>query len=116
VLTDVSEERIASIFRVEEKKKSASEPAWTSANLGRSSETSVNTTSTRGLIPEDGFLHSHRRENLRSYKFATVEFLTKHCSTVLLERLQDETNLICLNVERSCKGCVNHTMMILSLN
>jgi hypothetical protein len=27
VLTDVSEERIASIFRVEDKKKSASEPA-----------------------------------------------------------------------------------------
>jgi hypothetical protein len=27
VLTDVSEERIASIFRVEEKKKSTSEPA-----------------------------------------------------------------------------------------
>jgi hypothetical protein len=28
VLTNVSEERIASIFRVEDKKKSASEPAW----------------------------------------------------------------------------------------
>jgi hypothetical protein len=33
VLTDVSEERIASIFKVEEKKnKSASEPAWEGAN------------------------------------------------------------------------------------
>jgi hypothetical protein len=31
VLTDVSEERIASIFRVGDKKKSASEPARTGA-------------------------------------------------------------------------------------
>jgi hypothetical protein len=31
VLTDVSEERIASIFRVEDKKNSASEPAWAGA-------------------------------------------------------------------------------------
>jgi hypothetical protein len=31
LLTDVLEERIASIFRVEYKKKSASEPAWTGA-------------------------------------------------------------------------------------
>jgi hypothetical protein len=33
----------------------------------RSSETSVNTISTRRHIPEDCFLHSHRRENLKSY-------------------------------------------------
>jgi hypothetical protein len=32
-----------------------------------SSETSVHTISTRRHIPEDGFLHSHRRENLESY-------------------------------------------------
>jgi hypothetical protein len=43
VKTDVSEERVASIFRVREK--------------------------TRELrsLPEDGLLHSHRRENLKSY-------------------------------------------------
>jgi hypothetical protein len=35
----------------------------------RSSETSVNTTSTRCHIPEDCFLHSHRRESLKSYVF-----------------------------------------------
>jgi hypothetical protein len=56
VLTYVSEERIASIFRVEGKiRKSASE------------ETSVNTKSTRCHILEYCFLQSHRRENLKSY-------------------------------------------------
>jgi hypothetical protein len=34
----------------------------------RSSETSVNTISTLRHIPEDDSLHSHRRENLKSYK------------------------------------------------
>jgi hypothetical protein len=33
----------------------------------RSSETSVHTRSTRRHIPEDGTLHCHRRENLKSY-------------------------------------------------
>jgi hypothetical protein len=33
----------------------------------RSSETSVNTLSTRRHIPEDCILHSHRRDNLKSY-------------------------------------------------
>jgi hypothetical protein len=33
----------------------------------RSSETSVLTRATRRIIPEDTILHSHRRENLKSY-------------------------------------------------
>jgi hypothetical protein len=72
VLTDVLEERIASIFRVEEEEKSASEPAWGGANRLKmeaiySSETSVISICTRRHTPEDRFLHSHRRVNLKSY-------------------------------------------------
>jgi phospholipid N-methyltransferase len=34
-------------------------------------ETSVLTTATRRHIPEEGILHSHRRENLKSYILLT---------------------------------------------
>jgi hypothetical protein len=40
----------------------------------RSSETSVqSTTSTRLHTPEDSILHSHRRENLKSYKVMKLQ-------------------------------------------
>jgi hypothetical protein len=40
----------------------------------RSSETSVPNTTTRHQIPEDDFLHSHRRENLKSYRVGRFVF------------------------------------------
>jgi hypothetical protein len=66
VRTDVSEERRASIIRVAR-----------IGELGKmmealsSSETSVLTRTTRRNISEDGILHSHRRENLKSYNGRT---------------------------------------------
>jgi hypothetical protein len=61
VWTDVSEERIASVFRVE--KSASEEPAW----AGGCSLQSVHTSSTRRRIPEDDILHSHPREDIKSY-------------------------------------------------
>jgi hypothetical protein len=73
VLTDVSEERAGT--------SSMLVPALSGSSLAdfllfsstlkmeeiRFSETSLNTISTRRHIPEEYFLHSHRRENLKSY-------------------------------------------------
>jgi hypothetical protein len=83
--TDVSEESIASIFRVE--KCMSEKPVCTGADLQppahagsplahfstlkmeaiRSSEKLVNARSTQRHIPEDHTLHSHRCGSLKSY-------------------------------------------------
>jgi hypothetical protein len=103
VWTDVPEKRIASIFMVE--KSASEEPTWAGgcrlshqsktcrlqlpAHAGSSlanfstlkievilsSETSVHTRSKRRHIPEDGILHSHRRENLKSYNVRFIQFV-----------------------------------------
>jgi hypothetical protein len=78
VWTDVSEECIAHIFRVEklarEKLARAGGADFSTLKMQaiRSSETSVHIRFIRRHIPEDGNLHSYRRENLKSYKIVSI--------------------------------------------
>jgi hypothetical protein len=98
VRTDIPEERVSSIFRVRGKKTREIRESEVTLRSGknrrllrsrefrlffpltlkmeatRSSETSVLTINTRRKIPEDGLLHSHRRENLKSYITLHVHF------------------------------------------
>jgi hypothetical protein len=73
VWTDVSEELITSIFRVEiHAGSSLLDFSTLKMEAIRSSETSFHIRSTQRHIPEDGILHSHRNENLKSYLFRIV--------------------------------------------
>jgi hypothetical protein len=53
-----------------------------------SSETSVHTRSTQRHIPENGILHSHRRENLKSYKYQDIRTFTEH-NKIMINYLQN---------------------------
>jgi hypothetical protein len=72
VRIDVSGERLASIIRLKETSDLVTLAVtinWSTLMMEaiRSSETSIPTRTTRGHIPEYGILHSHRRENHKSY-------------------------------------------------
>jgi hypothetical protein len=87
IRTDVSEDRIASIFRVYECEQAQSEVV--SSCIGndsyetmkmeaiRSSEMSVLIGVTRRHLPEDDNHHSHRRGNLKFYLFYLIFVLTR---------------------------------------
>jgi hypothetical protein len=49
-----------------------------------SSEASVITIAARRHVPEDGILHSHRRENLKSFTALTGWALQQRCNVLLV--------------------------------
>jgi hypothetical protein len=84
IRTDVSEDRIASIFRVTLESPSIQELTVSLCTCSysvtlkmeaiRSSETSVLIRATRRHLPENANHHSHRRGNLKSYKIYRVRY------------------------------------------
>jgi hypothetical protein len=73
-------------------KSTSDEPAWAGScrqlpahPMIRSSETSVNKISTWRHIPEDGILHSHRREDLKSHTVICLLAKTSLTDSALIQ-------------------------------
>jgi hypothetical protein len=62
----------------------------------RSSETSVLTTTTQHQIPENDFLHIHRRENLKSY----IVFLYKEVTHLKMEAIHSSETSVLTTTKR----------------
>jgi hypothetical protein len=71
-----------------------------------SSETSVLKRATRRNIPEDTILHSHRRENLKSYNFYFVHTSAANAVNPINHSENAGTNLLDLTHVYGIKGKV----------
>jgi hypothetical protein len=66
-----------------------------------SSETSVLTRGAQRNIPEDALLHSHRRENLKSYEMKYIQSELKALASLLEEAMADMNDTLALVTPRN---------------